>query len=270
MDQAYREGLSRSTIARYMATDAPPTLESQPARMNEFSRLLGVFFEPKKTFEDIAERPGWLVPMLILIASSIVVLYLFSTHVGWEPYLHRLMDNNPRIQRLDPQQRQRVINTQLRLAPTLSYVGVILGTPVGLLVIAGIATGIIRGLLGIPIRFAQAFAATNYASIPRVIYAGLSAVVLFLKNPEDFDLQNAFASNPGAFMDPEKSSRFLYSLAGSLDVFSIWVILLMAVGLKAAGGKRLSYGGALFSVVLPWAVYVLIRAGLTAAGLSGN
>lgn len=253
-----------------MATDAAPTLESQPSKMNEFSRLFGVFFEPGKTFRDIAERPGWLVPMLILIASSIVLIYLFSTHVGWEPYLHRVMDNNPRIQRLDPDQRQRLFNTQLRFAPIITYVGGVLGTPISLLVVAGIAVGIIRGLLGIPIRFAQAFAATTYAWMPRVIYAGLSIVVLFLKNPDDFDIQNSFASNPGAFMDPEKSSRFLYSMAGSLDLFTIWVILLMAVGLKAAGGKRLSFGGALFSVVLPWAVYVFIRAGLAAAGLAGS
>lgn len=253
-----------------MATDAAPSLESQPAKLNEFSRLLGVFFEPKRTFEDIAERPRWLVPMLILIASSIALIYLFSTHVGWEPYLHRVMDNNPRIQRLDPQQRQQLINTQLRLAPTITYVAAVLGTPISLLVVAGIAMGIIRGLLGVPIRFAQAFAAITYAWMPRVIYAGLSIVVLFLKNPDDFDIQNSFASNPGAFVDPEKSSRFLYSLAGSLDLFTLWVMLLMAVGLKAAGGKRLSFGGALFSVALPWAVYVLIRAGLAAAGLGGN
>ena len=108
-----------------------------------------------------------------------------------------------------------------------------------------------------------------YAFLPQLIYAGLSIVVMFLKNPDEFDLQNAFASNPGAFMDPQKSSRFLYTVASQLDVFSIWVILLVAVGLKAAGGKRLSFGGALFAVVLPWAVYVLIRGGFAAAGLGG-
>ena len=35
------------------------------------------------------------------------------------------------------------------------------------------------------------------------------------------------------------------------------MILLMAVGLKAAAGKKLTFGSALFAVVLPWAVYVL-------------
>jgi hypothetical protein len=153
--------------------------------------------------------------------------------------------------------------------PVFSYLGAFLGFPITLLLAAGFATGIIRGLLGTPIRFVQAFAAVAYAFLPRVIYAGLSISVMFLKPPDEFDLQNAFASNPGAFMDPQKSSKFLYTVASQLDVFSIWVILLMAVGLKAAGGKRLSFGGALFAVVLPWAVYVLVRGGLAAAGLGG-
>ncbi|MDE3158670.1 MAG: YIP1 family protein [Acidobacteriota bacterium] len=252
-----------------MATDASPALDRGPAKMSEGSRLLGVFFEPGKTFADIAERPSWLVPLLIGILSAVLLIYLFNRHVGWESILQRAMDNNRFVQQLPPEQRQIAFDRQLRLIPVFSYLGAILGFPITLLLAAGLATGIIRGLLGTPIRFVQAFAAMAYAFLPRVIYAGLSISVMFLKNPDEFDLQNAFASNPGAFMDPQKSSRFLYTVASQLDVFSIWVILLVAVGLKAAGGKRLSFGGALFAVVLPWAVYVLVRGGLAAAGLGG-
>ena len=237
--------------------------------MSEGSRLLGVFFEPGKTFADIAERPRWLVPLLIGILSAVLLIYLFNRHVGWESSLERAMDNNRFVQQLTPEQRQTAFDRQLRLLPVFSYLGAILGFPITLLLAAGLATGIIRGLLGTPIRFVQAFAAMAYAFLPRVIYAGLSISVMFLKNPDEFDLQNAFASNPGAFMDPQKSSRFLYTVASQLDVFSIWVILLAAVGLKAAGGKRLSFGGALFAVMLPWAVYILFRGGLAAAGLGG-
>jgi len=66
-------------------------------------------------------------------------------------------------------------------------------------------------------------------------------------------------------MDPINTPKFLYTLAMSFDLFTIWTILLTAVGIKAAAGKRLSFGGALFAVVLPWAVLVLI--GATVAGM---
>src|ERR1035438_309477 len=61
-------------------------------------------------------------------------------------------------------------------------------------------------------------------------------------------INNPLAFNPGALMDP---------LASSFELFSFWTILLPATGLKAAAGKKLSFGGALFSVLLPWAVVVL-------------
>lgn len=243
--------------------------DSVPAPMGEFSRIMGVFFEPKKTFGDIAQRPRWLVPMLISIVSGFLLIYLFTTHVGWEPMLRRAFDTNSRVQQLTPEQRQNAFNLQLRIVPIFSYIAAVVGPALIYLIGGGIILGIVKALLGVPMRFAQVFAVMAYSSLPRVIYVALSIVVLFLKNPEDFDIQNSFASNPGAFMDPTASSKFLYTLASALDVFTIWVILLVATGLKAAGGKRISFGGALFAVVLPWAVYVLIRGGLAAAGLGG-
>jgi hypothetical protein len=251
-----------------MAT-ALSTSDSGSPPMGEFARLIGVFFEPRKTFGDIAERPRWLVPTLIAIVSGVILLYLFNTHVGWEPMLRRAFENNPRVQQLTPEQRQNAFNLQLRFVPVFSYVGGVLGVPLTFLVGGGIIFGIVKALLGVPMRFAQVFAVIAYAWLPRVIFAGLSIIVMFLKNPEDFDIQNSFASNPGAFMDPQNSSRFLYTLATQLDVFNVWVILLIATGLKAAAGKRISFGGALFAVLLPWGVFVLIRAALAAAGLGG-
>jgi hypothetical protein len=238
--------------------------------MGEASRLVGVFFEPGKTFADIAERPRWLVPLLITILFSIGYLYAFGQHVGWEPYLHRLMDNNPRMLQLPPDQRQRIFDAYVRFSSIGAIVNVVVFIPVTFLIWSAIALGIVKGLLGVPIRLKQAFAAVAYASMPRVIYAILSTIVMFLmKNPQDFDVQNGFFSNPGALMDPQTSSKFLYSLASSLDVFIIWTLLLAAVGVKAAGGKRLSFGGALFAVALPAVIAVLIRGALAAAGLMG-
>lgn len=251
-----------------MAT-AVSTSDSGNPPMGEFSRLMGVFFEPKKTFGDIVERPRWLVPTLISIVSAIILLYLFNTHVGWEPMLRRAFENNPRVQQLTPEQRQNALNLQLRIVPTFSYLGGVLGVPLTFLVGGGVILGIVKALLGVPMRFKQVFSVMAYAWLPRVIYVALSIIVMFLKNPEDFDIQNSFASNPGAFMDPLNSSRFLYTLASQADVFSVWVILLVATGLKAAGGKRISFGGALFAVLFPWLIYVLIRAALAAAGLGG-
>src|SRR5579862_9731630 len=131
-----------------MATNAVSAAETGPAPMGEFSRLMGVFFEPKKTFSDIAARPSWLAPTLIVVVANIVLIYLFNSHVGWEPYMHRLMDNNPQMQRLAPDVRQRVFERQLQIVPVFSYVGGVLFVPLGFLLGGGVILGIVKGLLG--------------------------------------------------------------------------------------------------------------------------
>src|ERR1041385_5899022 len=54
----------------------------------------------------------------------------------------------------------------------------------------------------------------------------------------------------GAFMDPSSESRFLCSLASSLDLSHFGMIFLAATGLKA-GGKKLSFGGAPMDTIVP-------------------
>src|SRR5262249_40110877 len=118
------------------------------------------------------------------------------------------------------------------------------------------------GIMSTPVKFKQMFAIMWWSALPGLISSILTIVVMFLKSPDQFNLQNPLAFNPGAFMDQATSSKFIYSLASSLDLFSFWGIFLVATGIKAAGGKKISFGGALFCVVLPWALYVLGKASI--------
>jgi hypothetical protein len=90
-------------------------------------------------------------------------------------------------------------------------------------------------------------------------------VVIFLKSPDQFNLMNPLVFNPGAFMDPKTASKFLYTIASGCDLFIFWAMLLTAIGLKAAAGKRLSFGGAVFAVILPWAFFLLLGASIAGA-----
>ena len=136
-------------------------------------------------------------------------------------------------------------------------------TPVIYLAIAGILMGIVNGIMSAGVKFKQAFAVICYSSMTYVVFTILAIVIMFLKSPEDFNVQNPVGFNPGAYMDPNTTSKFLHSLASSLDVFTIWTIVLVAVGLQQAAGKKLSFGGALTAVMLPWGVVILAKAGMS-------
>lgn len=241
--------------------------EPQPAGMSEAARLGGVFFEPTKTFEDIAARPSFWVPLLLVLVMALVYLYLFSQHVGWERMMRQQLESSARSAQTTPEQRELQMQMGLKFASVGGYLAILIGMPVGYLIWAAILLGIVKGILSAPVRFKQVYAVICYAGMPGLLMTILAIVVMYLKSPDDFNLANPLVFNPGAMLEKATTSKFVYSLASSIDLFRLWTLVLVGLGLKAAGGKRLSMGGAMGAVFVPWATWTLIAALL--AGLLG-
>jgi hypothetical protein len=160
---------------------------------------------------------------------------------------------------MSPEQKQKAMEIQLKVAvPAQYYSQAILGPVIGSLVRAALIMLIAGVMMSAGLRFKQVFAIVCFAGMPYVLQALLKAVVVVLKKQE-VNVFNPLAFNPGAFMDMATSPKFLYATASALDLFTIWSMLLMAVGLSAAAGrKKLSFGGALFAVVVPWLLFIVL------------
>jgi hypothetical protein len=246
-----------------MTPELLPEEEPQAKGLGEGSRLTGVFFEPAKTFEDVAARPGFWAPLILVIVVSLVYMALFGQHVGWERMIRHQTETSARAAQQPPEQREAGIQMAVKIAPIAGYVGVLVGIPLVWLIWSAVLLGIVKGMMSAQVRLKQVFAILCYAGLPGVIMALLAIAVMFMKPPDDFNLQNPLVFNPGAFMDPLTTSKFLYSLASALDLFRLWTLVLVAIGLKAAGGKQLSMGGAMTAVFLPWAIWTLCSAALS-------
>ncbi len=245
-----------------MTPELLPESEPQPKGLGEASRLTGVFFEPAKTFADVAERPGFWVPLILIMVFALCYMVLYGQHVGWERMIRHQIETSSRAAQLSPEQREAQIQMSAKIAPIGGYVGVLLGVPLGTLIWAAVLLGIVKGLMSAQVRLKQVFAIICYSGMPGLIMVLLSIAVMFMKPPDDFNIQNPLVFNPGAFMDPTTTSKFIHSLASSLDLFRLWQLVLIGIGLKAAGGKALSMGGAMTAVFLPWAIFVLASAAL--------
>ena len=248
-----------------MTPEILPDAEPEPKGLGEASRLTGVFFEPAKTFADVAARPGFWAPLILVMIIAMGYMVLYGQHVGWERMIQHQLETSSRAAQLSPEQRAQQAQISAKVAPIMGYVGVLLGLPLVTLIWAAILLGIVKGMMSAQVRLKQVFAIICYASLPGVIMMLLAIGVMFMKPPDDFNLQNPLVFNPGAFMDPLTSSKFLYSVASALDLFSLWKLVLVGIGLKAAGGKQLSMGGGMTAVFLPWAIWTLGAASL--AGL---
>lgn len=243
----------------------------QPQSMSELGRLTGIIWEPRPVFEDLAARPRWWAPIILLTILSVVYLAAFSQRVGWDTYIGQQLDkqaqSNPRLSQMTPAQRQQAAALSITIAKYGGYAGGVVGVALGALVIAVVLLGLMNWLGGAGVSFRQAFSVTSYAFLPSAISSVLALVVMLLKNPEDFDLQNPLPANLGAFLSPQDTPKWLQALASSFDLFSFWLMLLLALGFSVASGKKLKFGKALTLILVPWALVVLIKMGI--AGLQG-
>src|SRR5690349_346173 len=126
-----------------------PAEPFQPAGMSEMSRLTGVFFEPRKAFEDIARRPSFLVPLILAILAGLVFSFLLSQRVGWERVIKQQQEMSPkqqeRMANMPPEARERAEAMGKMIAPIAAYGASILGRPLGYLIAAAVLLGIVRG-----------------------------------------------------------------------------------------------------------------------------
>jgi Yip1 domain len=251
-----------------MSSTTVPAQQQTPAPVSSFGRVFGALFDPKPTFESIAQRPSWVWPLLILIVLSTVIIALVGQRVGWRQVVEKQIANSPsaqqRMEQLPPDQRQRILETQTKYAAIFGYVGVILYFTVGAVVVAAVFLAIFNVMAGSKVRFSTSLGIVAHSWMPYAISALLGMVILFIKDPTTIDVQNMVASNPGALL-AEGSPRWLVSLLTSLDLFTFWALLLQAIGYRATNPKKISFGMALGCVVGLWIIYVFVKVGLATA-----
>jgi hypothetical protein len=246
-----------------MATATTPS-PTATASDNSLSRIIGAIFSPKPTFESIVQRPTWLVPVVLGCAVFIAIIFSFTQRGGWTSFIQKQLAGNSRVEQMTPEKRAQLVETQAKYAPVFGYVEGVILPPLATLLVAAVLLGIFNLSGATHTTFKVAMAIVAFAWSPWLIHGLLSILIIFLKDPSTIDLQNVVASNPGALLSDD-SPKWLAALLGSIDLFAIWTLFLLAVGFSATNPKKLSIGKALVLAASGWIVFVLIKVGLTAA-----
>jgi Yip1 domain len=246
-----------------MASTATVPSPETPDGSNSIARVFGVLFNPKKTFESIARRPTWIVPVILLCIVGTLVVGVYGHRAGWRGLIEKQLANNSRFQELSAADQERNIEIALKIASRVAYAEVIIGPFLGAALFAGIFWLIFNMAIGAKINFHTCLAVVAYGLVPGIVGSLLGVLILFLKDPSTVDLQHLVASNAGAFISSD-SPKWLLALLSSADVFLFWEMILLAVGFSAAAPKKVSFGKAFACILGLWLFVVLIRVGLAA------
>jgi hypothetical protein len=240
-----------------MATTMAPVPEAQ-APINHFGRIIGIFFSPKSTFADIVRKPTWIVPVAILTFLSVLVCISINQRTNWRDFMSQQIEKSSRASQLSPEQKEQQIDAGAKYAPYATYIFGIPGAFVLVLIVALIMMGTYNLLAGANVNYTTSLGIVSHAFVPSIISSVLFLLILYLKAPGTVDLENPVATNIAAFL-PEESAKWLAKLCMSIDIFSFWTLVLIAMGFAAANSKKLNGSRAYTIAFTVWATFVVIR-----------
>jgi hypothetical protein len=242
-----------------MATTPVPAPEAQ-ATISPFGRIIGVFFSPGKTFEDIVRKPGWVLPLLLTTLLSIGVSFAINQRINWREFMSQQIEKSPRAAQLSAEQKQQQIEGGAKFTPPFTYAVGVLGPLLGVLIFGLVMWGAYSLLGGASTNFSTALSITAHAFLTGLVSSPLLILTLYLKPYGTADLDNPLAANIAAFL-PEDSAKWLVALCKSFDLFTFWTLILLAIGFAAVNPKKLK-GAKSFTIAFSvWAAFVVLRIG---------
>lgn len=253
--------------------ESPPeatgaSAEGEERRMNEISRVANMFFSPGETFEDINRKPTWLIPLLMALVFSLAVGALFRAKVltpeAFEQMTRQRMEEimEKRGAQMSEEMMEQALKSS-RITYRLWHVFTVGSTLLMLIVIAGVYFLVLL-LLQAEAPFKKVFSVVTWSWMVYAVASGvIAAITLLLKSPETIDptnLESIVATNLAAFLSRRETSPAVYSLASSLDIFSIWFLILLSIGFSKIS-KKVSVKKAAIAVFALWILYILGKAG---------
>lgn len=224
--------------------------------------LIEVFYQPGTVFAGLSERKfAWVMPLLLTSLFGVVGYYLMNHYIGVENMTRQSLQMY--ASRMSADQMQQAIqqsSTPGRMA--IGYVSAFVGTSIAMLVMSG-ALMAFGAMTSRAPRFGSLLAMVTLAYVPyyTVVMLMTWLTLALSPDPASLDYRNLLATNVGAFLNKNETSKGLYSLMTSLDVLSFAEIFMLSLGFSKLTKSKL--GAGLGAVLALWVVYVLIKMGFS-------
>jgi len=197
------------------------------------ARIAGVILSPRAAYADVAARPRVLGALAVVLAVIMIATFAFlSTDVGQQASLDNQVRQMESFGRTvgDAQYAQME-----RMAPYSRYFAAgfqLIFTPLMALVVAGLAFAVFNAALGGEASFKQVYAI--------VVHSGAILIVqTFFGLPLAYARESlSGATNLAVFFPFLDESSFAARALGSIDLFLIWWMVSLAIGLGVLYRRR--------------------------------
>jgi hypothetical protein len=228
-----------------MATTVAP---KQPSIWEDF---VDIFVSPAQVFTRRQGRG-------FFVALAVLTVVFAALAVGTKPIMQPVYDVALEQQaelalKQNPQLTPEQLAKGRSIGEKVATIGAVISIPIMVL-----ATGLVLLLVGklfdSQLTAGDAMMVATYASFPKILAMVASALIVLVMDPSSITSMYSATLGLGRFIDPTETP-VLAALLGRVDLFTIWVTVLLGVGLHVAG--KVPKGQAAIAAAIVWLIGAL-------------
>jgi hypothetical protein len=204
-----------------------------------FEDVLEVLWAPANVF-DRSRAKG--VGMYILVLTVSTLVLMFATKGLIQPYI----DANFYLQMQQMAAKGTPMPAEAAAAAQKFSSYGFLASGVLMIPIGAVLTGLLVWIGGkvasASVTYGQAMLIATLASVPRVLSVIATAVQGAMVDPQSIRSFSDAALGAARFIDPAAASPALTAMLSNFDLFNIWQLVLMAIGISVVGRVERSAG----------------------------
>jgi membrane protein, antimicrobial resistance system len=207
--------------------------EATPAPTNLFARFFGMITSPRDTYLNVVAAPKWFG----MLALTTVIVAFFSalpmtTEAGRQSAIDQQVEQMKSFGFEVNDQMYAQMEKSSAMMPYTTGGSVLVISPIFAVIIAGILFAIFNAALGGEASFKQVFAVLVHAGAISALSTVFSGIVNYFRGGI------GSAANLGALLPMLPEESFAANLLGTVDVFLIWYVIVLAMGLAVLYKRR--------------------------------
>ena len=201
--------------------------------MNIFGRFVGIVSSPKATFQDVVARPRVFGMLALLTCLSVFGATLpMLTEGGRQSAIDQQVSGMESFGMQVTDEMYEQIQRRASWLPYQTGIGVLISVPVFLLIISGILFAVFNAAMGGDAAFKQVFSIVVHANVIAVVGQLFTGTINYFRQSVS-SVTTLTAAMP--FID---DSTFFGKFLSLIDLFMIWWVLVLAIGLGVLYRRR--------------------------------
>ena len=232
--------------------DAVREVEPAPSKASLWEDFVDIFYAPSSVFARRADGKYGLALLFLIVIATIL---FFLTKNAMQPIMDaEFTRQSAAAMRKNPNITAEQMATSRNFFQTVAPLFFAIGLTISVFG-AGLVLWLVGKLFDAKESVAAAIMIATYSEVPRIVQILVNAAQALFMSPDKLNAINSVGLNPARFMNPDTASAVSIALASRFDLFTIWITVLLGIGIYVVG--KVTKQQAVIIAVIVWVVGAL-------------